>query len=410
MHSRNTHVPAPGPLSTLGLTLATSAALVVAGLAAPAMAAEVSSGNDKVSLTLSGQVNRGVLFVDDGTDTEVLHVDNDNSSTRFRMIGKGSVNEDVTVGTQVEVQFESQSTANVKIDDAGFGDAGNFTERKLEFYVDSKRYGRLWLGQGDTASNGTSEVDLSGTTVVAYSGIGDMSGGIEFRDGGALPNRADTLVGADVTESEIQRINKVFSNFDGLSRTDRIRYDTPTFGGIKLSVSNTDGDTNDVAARFSGDIGAGLKLVAAVAWAQTSSLDSQINGSASVLHESGISLTAAGGTRERANPNAALLVDDGGAGVTLSQTEDPTFFYVKLGYQFGGDGGLGKTALAIDFTQVNDLVVDDDEFTAFGAFIVQKIDSAGTELYLGLRQHQLDRTLADFDDISSVLAGARVKF
>jgi len=38
----------------------------------------------------------------------------------------------------------------------------NFTERKLEIYFDSKRLGRLWLGQGDTASNGTSEVDLSG--------------------------------------------------------------------------------------------------------------------------------------------------------------------------------------------------------------------------------------------------------
>jgi len=49
----------------------------------------------------------------------------------------------------------------------------NFTERKLEIYFDSKRLGRLWLGQGDTASNGTSEVDLwvcgSGPTYQAQS-------------------------------------------------------------------------------------------------------------------------------------------------------------------------------------------------------------------------------------------------
>ena len=37
----------------------------------------VESGEDDIRLTLSGQVNRGVLFADNGDDSEVFHVDND---------------------------------------------------------------------------------------------------------------------------------------------------------------------------------------------------------------------------------------------------------------------------------------------------------------------------------------------
>ncbi len=160
----------------------------------------VTSGIDGVKLSISGQVNRGVLFADNGDDSEVFHVDNDNSSTRIRFIGQGQLTEDFSVGTQIEVQFESNSTADISFDqDSPAGD-NHFTERKLEIYFDSKRLGRLWLGQGDTASNGTSEVDLSGTSVVAYSGIADMAGGLEFSDDGVLG----------------PSIGDVFSQFDGL--------------------------------------------------------------------------------------------------------------------------------------------------------------------------------------------------
>jgi hypothetical protein len=56
-----------------------------------------------VKLTVSGQVNRGVLFVDNGDTSDIFHVDNDNSSTRLRFVGTGTLTEDVTVGSQIEV-------------------------------------------------------------------------------------------------------------------------------------------------------------------------------------------------------------------------------------------------------------------------------------------------------------------
>ncbi len=339
----------------------------------------VSSGNDKIKLELSGQVNRGVLFVDNGPTSEVFHVDNDNSSTRIRFIGKGQLNEDVSVGTQIEVQFESNSTAAIRIDQDSPAGPNNFTERKLELYGDSKTLGRVWVGQGDTASNGTSEVDLSGTSVVAYSGIADMAGGIAFAaSGGALG----------------PRINQAFSNFDGLSRDDRVRYDTPKFMGFQGSASAVDGGSWDAAARFAGNF-AGTKVVSALAYADAGSRQGfdQVNGSVSVLLPFGVSVTGAAGSRD----------------LTGRAGSDPMTYYGKLGYKFRLTD-MGETAVGVDFAKTDDLAAVGDEFTTYGAFAVQRFDAIGTELYLALRNHELDRSGTDFDDIFAVLTGARVKF
>jgi len=339
----------------------------------------VTSGKKGVKLTVSGQVNRGVLFADNGDDSEFFYVDNDNSSTRVRFVGVGQLTDDINVGTQIEVQFESNSTAAISFNQDSPAGPNNFTERKLELYGDSKRLGRLWVGQGDTASNGTSEVDLSGTSVVAYSGIADMAGGLEFS--------------TDSTGAIGPQINAAFSNFDGLSRDDRLRYDTPRFGGFMASASVIDGGSWDVAGRFSGDV-SGTKVAGAVAYADANSRQGfeQLNGSVSVLLPMGLNFTAAAGTRD---------VKGGG--------DDPVFYYGKLGYKFDAID-FGGTAVSIDYTMAEDIDVDGDEFTSYGAFLVQDFDKIGTEFYIGFRNHELDRPGENFDDVFAVLTGARVKF
>ena len=332
----------------------------------------VESGEDSVRLSLSGQVNRGVLFADNGTDSEVFHVDNDNSSTRIRFVGEGDLNDDITVGTNIEVQFESNSTAAISFNQSGSSDTNNFTERKLELYFDSDQFGRVWLGQGDTASNSTSEVDLSGTSVVGYSGIADLAGGLEFDND--------------------REIGDAFSNFDGLSRDDRLRYDTPNFGGFVLSASAVESDEWDAALRFSGEVG-GIRTAAAVAYADSNTFE-QINGSASVLLSSGLNFTAALGTRD----------------LDAAGRDDPFFYYLKVGQQLD-IFDIGQTRLAVDFTQADDVEADGEEFTSYGAFIVQNLDPVATELYLGVRNHTLDLDSgSDPDDLIAVLAGARIKF
>ena len=99
---------------------------------APAPEKTVTSGRKGVKLVLSGQVNRGALIVDDGAKSHTFHVDNDNSSTRIRLMGEGRFNEDFKVGSQIEVEFESNSSAAVnQFNDRGVG-PDDFNQRKLE--------------------------------------------------------------------------------------------------------------------------------------------------------------------------------------------------------------------------------------------------------------------------------------
>ena len=140
-----------------------------------------SSGNEAIKLEVSGQVNRALLVADDGDRSRLFHVDNDNSSTRVRWHGTGQFNDDLTAGALIEVQFESNSSSGVDIDQDGEVGTNSFTQRHLTLFLDSKALGRLWVGQGATASNGTSEVDLSGTSVINYAGIGDLAGGLSFK-------------------------------------------------------------------------------------------------------------------------------------------------------------------------------------------------------------------------------------
>ena len=345
----------------------------------------VTSGSDTVKLAVSGQVNRAVMLAGDGEQTDLFHVDNDHSSTRVRFVGTGKPTEDITVGAQVEVQFESNSSGNVDQNNENNEVTTNsFTERKLELYFDHKTFGRLWLGQGETASDGTSHVDLSGTDLIAYAAIHDLAGSLLFRN-----STTNALTAIEIADA--------YDDIDGLSRDDRIRYDSPKFQGFQLSLGHVQGGENDYALRYSGQWG-DFKTAAAVAWANiastSTSTDYQSNGSGSVLHDpTGFSLTLAGG---QAKAKAAGRAN-------------PTFFYSKVGWQkklFE----VGNSYFSIDYAFSNDRAQNDDEFQTIGVGAVQKLDAWGTELYAGFRNHQMNRTAVQLDDINVGMVGARVKF
>lgn len=380
----------------LKTSVASAALLALAvPLASPADAGGIKSGrsSDKASLTISGQVSRAVSFVDDGENAEILHVDNDNSSTRVRFVGKGQVTDDFSVGTLIEVDYESSNSPTVNQNNGETTSPTGFSERHMTVYLDSKKLGRLWIGQGDTASNGTSEVDLSGTAIVVYSGVTDMAGGVLFQDennGHAYTNK----------------IGSSYSNNDGLSRNDRIRYDTPTLAGFKASVSHIGGGSADAALRYSGKF-AGTKVSAAIAYANQSSNSStktdQVNGSISVLHDSGINATFSASTVDLKGTRAG---------------HDQEHMYAKIGY-IAKIFEAGTTAFSIDYATADDVAVEGDEFTAYSAAVVQNVKDIGADFFLAIKNHELDRTglntaatpvAFDFGNVLAIYAGARVKF
>jgi len=340
----------------------------------------VASGQERVKLAISGQVNRAVNLIDDGKNTQLYFVDNDTSNTRVRFVGTAKATDDLTLGSRLEYAVTSNESGDVSQDNEDTGDF--FNTRWADLTLASKRYGKLWLGRGDTASNNTAEVDLSKVDVLAYSSVADPAGGMLFRESGG----GNSLTTVSVANA--------FNNQDGLSRRDRLRYDTPTFWGFHLAGSAVSDQRYD-GALFWGGQGYGFKAAAAAAVADPNedNTDLRYDGSFSILHEgTGLNLTMSAGLLDR---------DDEG---------DPTNLYVKGGW-LTRFFSVGQTGFGVDYTRSLNLPTGRDEGYSVGLAAVQQFEDFGTELYLGYRLYSLDRDVEpSVEDMNVGTVGARVKF
>jgi cell division protein FtsB len=340
----------------------------------------VTSGQERVKLAISGQVNRMVNVIDDGKNTTGYFVDNDVSNTRVRFVGTAKATDDLTLGTRLEYAVTSNESGEVNQDNESAGDF--FNTRWADLTLTSKRFGKLWLGRGDTASNNTAEVDLSKVDVLAYASVADPSAGMLFRESSGN----NTLTTVSVADA--------FNDRDGLSRQSRVRYDTPTFWGFHLAGSVVDNQRADGSVWWSGQ-GYGFKAAAAAAVADTNqdNTDLQYDGSFSILHEgTGLNLTASAGLLDK---------DEDG---------DPTNLYGKLGW-LANFFSVGQTGFGVDYTRSLNLPTGRDDGYSVGAVVVQQFDKYGTEFYLGYRLYSLDRDVASsVENINAGTIGARVKF
>ncbi len=343
----------------------------------------VSSRLEQVDVNLYGHINRGVLWADNGDASKTYFVDNSNSQSRLGLNASVAPSEDLKVGGKLEYGVKSNASADVSQNDTNGATSENWNLRHADIFLSSTTYGKFSLGKGSTASDGTAEVDLSGTSVVAYSSVGDYAGGQFFYD-----SDTDTL-------SEF-RVKNVYSNMDGLGRDDRFRYDSPSLAGLSLAGSAVSGDAYDVALRYSRSYG-DTKVAAAVAWANPAdtnpSVDNQYDGSMSILLGNGLNATFSAGMRE--------LNEDG--------RDDATTWYGKLGYIMN-ICSLGSTSVAFDYGENEDIRANGDTGKTWAVSAVQDIPSWGTEFYLAFRNYSLDSELESYDDVNAVMGGARVKF
>ena len=331
---------------------------------------EVATAAD--GITLSGQINRAVMFADDGQQSKGFFVDNTNSGSRFRMLGTRDVQDGLKAGFLFEVQYQSNPSDAVNFSERSV--SAEFAERHIDLFLEGG-FGTVALGQGNGAANGGMEEDLSGTTVVTYSGMADFGGGIQF--GGDGPAIGDTI-----------------GNLDFESRYDRLRYDLPSLGPVGLAASigvKGGNDVYELAARPELKIGSG-KLASAIGYSVekkggATGDESTLGFSVSYLFSSGLNGTLAYATR----------------GTDAPGSEDQTITYLKLGYK------TGPHAMSFDYGIANDFDAAGDDSTAFGVAYVYKA-AKWLELYAGGKVHSLDRAGTDVDDITILAVGSRLKF
>ncbi len=335
--------------------------LVIATTVAILLPASASA----VEFEMSGQVNRLIMNVDNGEESGTVHADNSNSGTRVRIKGAGELGDDLSAGVYWEYQLESNPSSKItedSLDSDGIGgnvgDGDNFSLRPGNVWFKGN-FGKVTLGQGSGAADGSAEADNSGTTVIQYSSSsGDMLGSMEYGTSGV------TVKGAR-------------SNFDGLSRNDNIRYDA-AIDNVSFAGSLGNGDKVELSVRYkidSFEIKVGM-------WDEKDSGDG-VQGeaiSASWLAANGFNLTG------------AYSGDDSDG--------DPTNVYFKIGYK------TGKDAFGIDWSETKDLGPGDADSVSV-AWVRDMIQ--GVQVYASYRVESLD-DVAGEDDITALAGGARIKF
>ncbi len=340
---------------------------------------------DGTVIRFSGQLNMGVLNYDDGQDSYTNFVDNDNSSSRVRLQVLMPGRDGWKMESTLEAEYQPLASNVVsQLNDEPDWDFPATNIRKAEVVFSNDRFGKLWLGQGSMASDGSAEVDKSGTSVIAYSSISDTAGGYFFRfDDGTL---ADVTVGSS------------FSNLDGLGRKLRVRYDTPTFHGFGLRTSygedalaDKHDPLYDIAATFAGELNE-IDLGAAIAYSHNHGTDVDIlSGSISGLHKpTGISLTLA----------AAREFSDGVEG---------EYGYVKLGYE-REFFAVGSTAFSIDYYFGHGIAAAGSDSNSIGLAAVQNIEDYNVQLWALWRDYEYADSDTGYDNGQAVFGGAIFKF
>ena len=391
-------------------------------------------GNRKVSLTISGQVNKALLVWDDGHESDTYVVDNVNGNTLFALSGDAKFAPGWTAGYVIEIWVNDNFSDGVSqnSDEAGSG----FTVWQSNWYIENERAGRITVGQAPRASDGAPEVDLSEAGDASYSGIPDIGGGFALRtNAGSLANS----VWGDLT-----------GNFNGDVGA-LVRYDSQAFAGLTLVATWGEDDIWDVAGFYEGE-GRGFKVGAAIAYTETSDEtgtdgegdvpNSTTTGSFSILHvSSGLNFTVAGGYREfdakvedsdgnfRAPADAAYIYAKLGWLAELNKL-GPTAFYGEYGhYKDFLSAGLDAAGVAsLSFTDEANVCAaagDACRVTAskadiWGVGVVQHIEAAEMQVYLGYRHWSADVDLADaggdavteaaLEDFDTVIAGSRISF
>ena len=343
----------------------------------------LSSGN-KNQMMIYGIVTRAFLYADDGNRSELFHVDGGVENTRLGWIAQGRLNEDVTARAHIELDAPlSNAAGEVNLIGTESIQQTAWGIRIQEVTAIHRRYGKVSLGQGDTASTDRVATDLSGSDLAVGNNPADMAGGIHFY------NRT--------TGGRIVTIGDVIDKVDGIDKDDRIRYDFPEVGGVGLSLSYVAGGVWDAGFGYAREWG-GFEFEIGAYFANVSARSTEEEvlwgGSGSLKHKSGLSFTLAGAIK----------------GQKINGRDDPHYLWGKIGYS-AGLFSIGDTHFGVSYGQYDDFSQNRDEATSLGVGIVQDLEPIGSHLWFLVRNHELDRAgNDDFDDIFIVSTGALFNF
>lgn len=175
------------------------------------------------NVKISGQVNQAAILDSALDDIEV--VDNNTTGSRFRFRSSKEFG-----GFKAGIRYELQAQDNQS---SSLSDTGISEVRYSDVWL-SGGFGKIAIGKGEGAADGTFE---------SYGLFGHFNGGDLARL---------TVGGEGVIDGGVN-----YRSFDGTSRENRIRYDSPDFNGFKFALSVDNGGRNEVGLQYNGKVAGG---------------------------------------------------------------------------------------------------------------------------------------------------------
>ena len=178
-------------------------------------------GNRRMSLTVSGQVTRSILYWNDGVNSGTYAgLDNHNQSTRFVFSGSAKISPTVTAGFEFMTEWAvGARTSAVSQDgpDGGLSGDGTLAVRTANWWLEEKSIGKIAVGRVNVGGP-VGTIDLGGISTVAHWSPQLVGAGFRLK-GGTGP-----VLGA------------VMGPTYGGDRVEGIRFDSANFGGFVLGA------------------------------------------------------------------------------------------------------------------------------------------------------------------------------
>jgi hypothetical protein len=350
-------------------------------------------GNRRMSLTVSGQVSRSILYWNDGDESGTYAgLDNHNQSTRFVFSGSAKIRPDLTAGFEFMTEWSGQArTSQVAQDTPDLSGAGapvNGTDgtlnvRTANWWLEDKHWGRATVGRVNVGGP-VGTIDLGGISTAAHFSPG-LVGGAFFIGGGF-----------------------------------RLR-DSRNIGGFVGQATWGEDDVWSASLRYAGEHG-GFRLAAGIGYqAQDQSptqviqldtgarnIDNEWSGSLALMHVA-----------------SGLFLQGHYAESEFFNGEEAQFWMIQGGITknwigIGNTSFYGEYGNAEDFIKsgpagvVAGLPLASSDVDFYGIGVVQQIDAAAMEVFLGWRRFEGDGSDGVGGTISNELdlvhGGARIRF
>ena len=358
-------------------------------------------GNRRMSLTVSGQVSRSILYWNDGDRSGTYAgLDNHNQSTRFVFSGSAKIRPDLTAGFEFMTEWSGGARTSTVDQNSPDGNGasliagdGTLNVRTANWWLEDKHWGRVTVGRVNV-SGPVGTIDLGGISTVAHWSPG--------------------LVGNGFIVAGTTRMSGVIGPTYGGDRIEGIRYDTANLGGFVGQAVWGEDDVWSASLRYAGEFG-GIRVAAGIGYeAQENNGTQPIqldNGSRPMDHEWAGSLALM-------HVASGLFVQGHYATTEWQNGTDSHFWMIQAGitknwFGLGNTSFYGEYGNAENYIRASTALANSD-VDFFGIGVVQQIDAAAMEVFVGWRRFETNVTGAGAgsgsSDLDLVHGGARIRF